>query len=64
MWIEVSPVESPREILWFGSGGVVAVSPGAIGSILVFSNGSELSVTDGYSNFTASLNALSPGYTS
>lgn len=48
MWIEVNPADAPAETLLFGPGGVVAISPGALGAVLVFSNGHELAVEDAY----------------
>ncbi len=49
MWIEVQPRNAPKETLLFGPGGIIAISPGAFGSVLVFSNGTELVVEDAYS---------------
>lgn len=60
MWIEVQPKDAPRETLLFGAGGIIAISPGAFGSVLVFSNGQELEVEDVYSALREKLSA-SPG---
>ena len=55
MWIEVQPPNAPKETMWFGAGGVIAVSPGAVGSVLVFGEGREMDVEDDYSALKAKL---------
>ena len=55
MWIEVQPPNAPTETMWFGAGGVIAVSPGAVGSVLVFGEGREMDVEDDYSALKAKL---------
>lgn len=57
MWIEVKPKNAPRETLLFGTGGIVAISPGAFGSVLVFSGGHEMDVEDSYSALREKLSA-------
>lgn len=57
MWIEIKPKGAPKELLLFGPGGIIAVSPGAIGSVLVFSGGHELDVEDGYATLREKLSA-------
>ena len=60
MWIEVKLTDSPREMLWFGPGGVIAVSPGVIGTLLVFSQGQEMTVDNDYSWIKAMLMHSNP----
>lgn len=49
MWMELKIVDAPKETFWFGPGGVIAISPAAFGTILVFDQGKELCVEDDYS---------------
>lgn len=58
MWIEIQPKDAPKETLLFGAGGIVALSPGALGSVLVFDTGAELEVEDSYSVLREKLRAI------